>query len=370
MMLYKLLSRLDRSRIDSNVITLTTSGPVGERIRGLGYEVSEIGMARGRLNPVALLRLARRLRGQRPDVLQTWMTHSDLAGGLAARLAHNIPVVWNIQHSNFDPAATNRLTLWAVRACALLSSTLPSAIVSCSHEGLRVHAELGYRREKMLVIPNGFDTDSFHSDQQARDSVRRELGLADDQFLVGAVSRFHPQKDHACFIKAAAIVCQTMPRTRFVLCGDGISWSNPELASWLGAANLRDSVFLLGRRTDTPAIMAALDIFVSSSSFGEGFPNVVGEAMSCAVPCVVTQVGDSAIAVGETGRVVPPRDPAALAHEIAALLKASAIERLNLGQAARRRIIDNFGLDAIVTQYANLYMKLAGRSAPIQPPRS
>jgi glycosyltransferase involved in cell wall biosynthesis len=162
-------------------------------------------------------------------------------------------------------------------------------------------------------------------------------------------------------MKAAAMVRTEFPQVQFLLCGDGIDTANVTLASSIEAHGLGGSIHLLGRRSDTSAIMASLDVYVSSSSSGEGFPNVVGEAMSSGIPCVVTDVGDSGMVVGGTGKVVPPRDPTSLAQAVISFLRMTAKERADLGLAARRRIIDNFALDVVVERYAELYFEISKR---------
>jgi glycosyltransferase involved in cell wall biosynthesis len=363
MMLYKLLSALDSAEFSSHVISLTDEGPLAERIRGLGVPVAALGMCPGRPSPLHVLRLARLLRQHKPDVVQTWMYHADLLGGLAARFAGRLPVVWNIRNSTLDPKTSKRTTRWTVQACAHLSHRWPSRIVSCSETARKVHVGLGYEPSKMQIIPNGFDLSSFRLDAAARQRLRQELGLPNETPLVGAVGRFDPQKDYPTLIAAAHRLHVDRPDVHYVLCGDRLTSQNPQLQEWIASSELQDRFHLLGRRADMPAVTAALDLATSSSAYGEAFSNVVGEAMACGVPCVVTDVGDSAYLVAETGKVVPPRDPASLAEAWLALLSLPAQERAALGKAARQRIQDHFSLPAVAAQYAALYRELAAEGA-------
>ena len=311
MMLLKLLSTLDREIYDPLVISLVSIGPIGEQIRSLGITVHCFGMRRGIPDIRVVWWLARLLRRERPGLIQTWMYHADLIGGLAAGLAGGIPVVWGIRMGTIFPEQFKRTTIWTARACAGLSRRLPARIVCCSEASRVVHTRMGYAADRMLVIPNGFDLGAFRPDPAAGPTLRRELGIPAPAPLIGLVARFHPQKDHATFFAAARRLHRTYPDAHFILCGDGISWENLELAAEADQAGLRGCCHLLGRRSDMPFIQAALDFASSSSSTGEGFPNVLGEAMACGVPCAVTDVGDSALIVGDTGRVVPSRDPEA-----------------------------------------------------------
>jgi glycosyltransferase involved in cell wall biosynthesis len=359
-MLLKLISHLDHQRFASRVISLTTPGPIGDRLEALGVPVQALGMRPGSPDPRAVLRLAGWLRDNPPALVQTWMYHADLVGGIAARLAGPAPVIWGIRNSNLDVVHSRRSTRWTVRVCALLSRWVPDRIVSCSETARRIHAGLGYAADKMIVIPNGFNLDLFCPDGQAGVSVRQELGLSPAARLVGLVARFDPQKDHQTFIQAAAEIRARCAGTEFLLCGDGITWENAQLAGWIKERGLQDCFHLLGRREDIPRLSAALDVACSSSAYGEAFSNVLGEAMACGVPCVVTDVGDSAYIVGETGKVVPPRDPLALAQALLELLALPQDKWMQLGVKARQRTQQNFDIHAVVQHYEQLYLDTIG----------
>ncbi|MGH7964573.1 MAG: glycosyltransferase, partial [Candidatus Binatia bacterium] len=291
--------------------------------------------------------------------VQTWMYHGDLIGGLAAKLAGRIPVAWNIRHSTLDTKEGKRSTYWTVQACAWLSHWLPTRIVCCSESSRQIHAALGYAANDMVVIPNGFDLAAFKPDQAARLSVRGELGIPAETPLIGLVANFRAQKDHATFVQAAARLHADLPEVHFLLCGQNITSDNSQLDKWVTAAGIRDHCHLLGRREDIPRLTAALDVATTASAYGEGFPNVIGEAMACGIPCVVTDVGDSASIVGDTGRVVPPRDPLALAQAWRAVLSLRSEGRAQVGEAARRRIEEQFSLPVIAARYQCLYDELA-----------
>jgi glycosyltransferase involved in cell wall biosynthesis len=355
MMLYKLLSRKNSTFFEHQVISMTDQGPVGEKIQALGVSVKSLGMLRGIPNPLKLRQLVVQLQETRPQILQTWMYHADLMGGIAAKLAGNIPVLWGIRHGNLVPDKTKLSTFWTAKVCAYLSDQLPTRIICCSIASEQIHREIGYTANKMVVIPNGFDLSVFQPEPTARQSVRQELGIPAETLLIGLVGRFDPQKDHRNFVKAASQLQPCLPDVHFLLCGDKISWKNRKLVEWIELAGMRDRFHLLGLREDIAYLTAALDIATSASAFGEGFPNVIGEAMACGVPCVVTDVGDSAWIVGDTGRVVPPQNALALANAWQELIKLGGEGRTAMGQAARLRIMRRFSLDAIVAQYELLY---------------
>jgi glycosyltransferase involved in cell wall biosynthesis len=357
MMLYKFLSRMDKTRFTAQVISMIDLGPFSGRIQELGVPLLSLGMRRGSPNPTGLLRLVRWLRQNRPDVIQTWMYHADLMGGFAAKLAGGVPVAWNIRHTEFI-AHDNRLTVYTMRMCARLSKWLPTRIVCCSEASREVHTKLGYAAEKMVVIPNGMDLAAFRPEEAARDSVRKELNLSSDVVIIGIVGRFDPNKDHRNFIQAAALLRREGLNAHFLFCGDDMTWGNARLASWFDGTGIREHSHLLGHRDDMPRLTAAFDIACVSSS-SEGFPNVIGEAMSCEIPCVVTDVGDSALIVGQTGRVVPPRDSKALAAGLRELIDLGREGRRQIGRTARQRVKELYDLPDIVRRYENLYEELA-----------
>jgi glycosyltransferase involved in cell wall biosynthesis len=313
-------------------------------------------------DPATMRRVIRHLRRIRPDVIQTWMYHSDLIGALAARAAGNPPVAWGLHHSNLSPAFIKRSTLMTARACALVSRRLPAAIVCCAESTKRIHAEFGYDREKLMVIPNGFDLDAFRPDPAARAAIRAELGVPNDARLVGMLARFHPQKDPRNFTRAAGIMAARRDDVQFLLCGYDMTWDNAELVKWIDEAGIRGRIHLIGRRNDTPAIQASLDVGCLSSQGGEALPLTIGEAMSCGVPCAVTDVGDAGRLVGDAGRVAPPNDPAALAEVCLSLLSLSREDSARLGEAARRRIATDYSLPVIARRYADLHAALAERN--------
>jgi len=364
-MLLKLLTHLDPRRYASRVFSLLPSaGPIAAGIEALSIPVTSLGMGRGNPSPSAVWRLGNQLRAYRPHVVQTWMYHADLVGGLSAKLTGlRVPVVWNIRHGRLDPVVSRRRTFAVVRVCAVASRWLPHTIICCSNDAREIHASIGYADSKLCVIPNGFDTSLFQPDPVARAAVRAELGVPDDAFLIGMVARFDPQKDHRSFIQAAAQLHEQRPGARFVLCGARVSIDNQELCAWVDAAGLSSVVHLLGERPDVERINAALDLGSLSSRSGEGFPNVLGEAMACGVPCVATDVGDSSLVIGDTGRVTPPLVPNALADAWRDFLDMDRGELRALGARARQRIVQGFSIEEVVGRYAETYERVVAASA-------
>lgn len=358
-MLERLLSALDGGEFGAAVWSLGALGPVGERLARRGVPVHALGFGRRLPDPRRFHRLVRELRAWRPDVVQTWMYHADLLGGIAASMAGRIPVVWNLRQSTLVRGRTRGTTLAIAKLCALLSARLPSRIVSCSEAAAAAHRAFGYDASRLVCIPNGFDLSRFRPDPQARASLHRELGLEDATPLVGMIARFDPQKDHRTFLAAAGLLAAARPAARFLLCGEGMHAGNAQLQGWIEAAGVHGRCLLLGPRADLPRITAALDVATSSARYGEGFPNVIGEAMACGVPVVATEVGDSGLILGDCGRLVAPGDPAALAAGWEALLALPPEARAAGGLRGRERIAARFSLAAIAARYAALYREVA-----------
>ena len=352
-MLLRLLEHLDPA-YECHVISLSTAGTIGSRIEALGVPVHSVGMAPGTVTPFTLWRLLSLIRVIRPDLVQTWMYHADLLGGLAARLAGVPALIWGIHNSGRNVKMTTRLT---ARLCALVSKAIPNKIVLCSEMAHSAHTRLGYDRSKTLVIPNGFDLARYCADPASRGDMRRELDLEVDAPVVGMIGRWHPDKDHLGFIEAAGRLHRRMPSAMFVLAGEGVDHQNSRLVAALEEQDVIRVTRLLGLRSDIPRVMAALDV-LALSSIAESFPNVIGEAMACSVPCAVTDVGDCAHLVGNTGRVVPPRDAVALAGALEDLLSLLPAERQVLGARARARVEENFEIGSIARRYQLLYDEL------------
>jgi glycosyltransferase involved in cell wall biosynthesis len=363
-MLQRLLGASDRERFPAAVISLSNLGPLAPGIAALGVPVSAIEMRRGRLEARPLARLARRLARQRPQVVHTWMYHADLLGGAFAHFTARVhgaaraKVIWGVRGS-VDPKLTKRSSRLTARACALTERWLPDRVVSCSHSLAQMHIACGYEPARMTVIPNGFDLDHFLPDAALRAERRCRLGIGEDQPLIGIVGRYDPQKDHATFARAAAEIARTRPDARFVMAGPGIDSDNRELTALLARAGIAQRCTLTGPVADPRTVYNALDLLVSSSAFGEGFPNVIGEAMACGVPCVTTDVGDAAMIVAGSGRVVAAQDAPGLARESLAVLDLGRAARTELARRSRERIERNFSLPAIARRFEELYVELA-----------
>jgi glycosyltransferase involved in cell wall biosynthesis len=354
--LCRLLDSLTADGHKATVIALRGAGLMTQRLRARGLRVIHLGVRPTVPSPLALLQLRRLVRAARPDVVHAWMYHANVAASIADVRAE-VPVLWGVRQTIYDLSHEKSLTRAVIHLGGLLSAR-PRRIVYNSTTSARQHEALGYRRTKTRIIPNGFDTEEFEPNEAARGKRSDTLGLPEDAFVIGHVARWHPMKDHETFLKAAALFAAREPRAMFAMVGNGVDTANAQLVERVGSLGLSERARLCGLRRDMPAIYAGIDVLALSSSWGEAFPNVIGEAMACAVPCAATAIGDVPEIIGDTGFVVPPRDPEALCAAWTRLAVLCPEERRALGQRARARIMERYSLSDIARQYGDLYAEV------------
>jgi glycosyltransferase involved in cell wall biosynthesis len=354
-MLAKLLRAMDRSEFEPTVVTLVNDGAIIEVLRDMGVEVQSLDLRRGEVSPRALRRLITILRAARPDLVQSWMYHSNVAASLARPwLPRRTGIVWNIRQSLYDISKERFLTQAVIGSGRVLAPHA-DALVNNSRVSREQHARIGYVNLRSLVIPNGFEVESFRPDPAARASFREELGVADDAVVTGIVARVHPSKDHGLFFRAAEIAAARDPRLVFVCAGRGTDTHARCREALRGP--LRGRLKLLGERVDVPRVMAGLDILVSSSGT-EGCPNAVGEGMACGLPVIGTDIGDTRDVIGDAGRIVPCGDAARLSTEIESLAAMGSARRRELGDTARERIRREYSIESVAGRYGRLYHEI------------
>ncbi|EAV45816.1 putative glycosyltransferase protein [Stappia aggregata IAM 12614] len=295
--------------------------------------------ARGAVQmPGAILQLTGLMREKRPRAVLCWMYHAMVVGTLSARLAGAPPVFWTVRQALDDPRSLTRSTRIAVAGARILSSRA-AGIVYNSARAREQHEQYGYAARYGKVIPNGV-------------VVPMRLDLTPRKARVfGIAARFHPQKDHLTFFRAAAQIAAQFPDARFVAAGHGLDERNGEVLAMVAEAGLDPArLKLLGELRDMEDFYSQIDVLVLSSRT-EGFPNVVAEAMSHARPVVTTDVGDAALIVADTGKVVSPGDPDALSEAIADVARLTAEEVADLGRRARQRVEENYQVTHILDEY-------------------
>lgn len=356
--LYRLLTAPTQSERHS-VISMGEGGVFGPQLEAAGIRVYALKMQGVAGIAQGLWRLYRLLRDLRPDVVQTWMYHADLFGGVVARIAGIKALAWGVRNSGAELQKSSRISRVLAWVCARVSGIVPGVIVVCAENAAQRHQDWGYKADRMLVISNGYDLTLWHPDADARCRLRAELQLTDSTPLVGSVARWNPLKDHANFVHALALSAKQHPEVRCVLIGQGMDSNNTELMALLQQYGVTDRVVLLGRRTDVPQWMNALDIHVLSS-LAEGFPNVVAEAMATGTACVVTDVGDAVRMTGDTAWVAPPQDAIALSQALNQALTALGSSGMaDRRERARQRVSRLYSLETMVAAYRVVWRRLA-----------
>jgi glycosyltransferase involved in cell wall biosynthesis len=333
------LSHIVISLKDEGIIGRQLAGQPGVRLYCLNLQKSIGGF----------WKLYQILQREKPDVLQTWLYHADLMGLIIGKLSRVPRIVWNIRGSNMDLSQYSRMTSSVVKMLTFFSR-FPDAIITNSQAGQEFHVKLGYKSPRWLLIPNGIDTNLFQPSREIGQKLRHSLGIPDDAIVIGMLGRVDPMKDHATFLKAMEAVCQTHQNLYCIVGGKGT-----ENAQW---PVVPPRLLRLGIWENAPEFLNSLDIMVLSSAFGEGFPNVVGEAMACGVPTIVTDVGDAAILVQREAQVVPPQNVEDLILALKGLLALSSQERRVIGQQGRERILSSYSLSTMRQKYALFYKGL------------
>jgi glycosyltransferase involved in cell wall biosynthesis len=342
-----LANGLARSGHAVSLLVFYPGGPLFERVS------SEVTVRclekRGRWDVIGFLRsFFLVLAEEKPDVLYAQMSVANLLGCMARLQLPGLKVAWGVRASDMDLARY----VWLAGFSDWLEcrfSRCPHLIISNSVAGRRHAVSRGFPdNDRFIVIPNGIDVDRFRPNAKLRGAVRAEWGVVPDETLMGIVARLDPMKDYPNFLEAAAKLAQHEQGMRFVSVGAGPAEYAALLRERVRGLGLGDRMIWAGPRDDLPAIYNALDLLVSSSAFGEGFSNVLGEAMACGVPCVATDVGDAREILGDSGAVVPPSNSEALAVGIVALLERLRLESASVSARVRQRIAENFSVATLV----------------------
>jgi glycosyltransferase involved in cell wall biosynthesis len=354
--LVNLVTAMNRDEFENEVVTLLKPGPMARMLAQAGIPVTSMEIGRHRPNPAALLSLIRYLRAKRPAILQTWLYHADFFGSFAALIARPGHLIWNVRSSEIDAPGIRLSTRFLARVLALMSRR-PDAIVVNSQDGRRYHERIGYRPKQWVNIANGVDLERFRPRPGERAELRTRLGIPADTTVIGLVARYHPMKDVDTFLRAASRFQRDHENVKFALCGDGLSPKNMALAELVRALDLDRNAILLGPRLDIELIYPALDVLTLCSIYGEGFPNVLCEAMACDVPCVATDVGDSHEIIGDRRRIVAKGDHEALAGAWHRLLGQPSHE------SPRSQVATRYSLQHMCTQYEAFYRSVVQKPA-------
>ena len=340
------------------VISLTGTQDYGKMLNQINVSVYALNFSSSKINFFSLFKLYKLIREIKPDVVQTWMSHADLIGGVIARFAGIKNIFWGVHHTNLIKGESKRATMMIVKLNALLSYLVPKKIIYCAEKSREIQELIGFKKTKGVVIQNGYDVNSFYQDNSLSESFRNELDISLDEFVIGHVGSYDPLKDQKTLIRSFAYLDQNSFNFTAVLVGMNLDNGNNALVRLLKENGLIERVHLLGIRKDILTVMNGIDLFMLSS-ISEAFPNVLNEAMACGTPCITTDVGDSGLIVGKTGWVVEPKDPKALANASIQALKEKQLNNESWGQrkdACRQRIVENFTFEKMIKKYKEVWV--------------
>jgi glycosyltransferase involved in cell wall biosynthesis len=362
-MLVKIILATRPLGVDSTVVSMISGGVMSDRLRDAGVQVTELGLRRSWTALGAGPKLAMLARNLDADIFQGWMYHGNLMAALAARASsRKTPVLWNVRQTLQSLDGEIARTRWLIRASRLLVNE-PETIIYNARTAASDHERLlGYPKEKRVILDNGFDIESFRPNPDANAALKAKLGIDPGGFLIGRVARLHPMKDIPSLLSAFERVGREDERLHLVLVGRGMVRNDEDFAAMAERHPLRARIHAMGEASDVATITAGFDVAVSCSSRGEAFPNVIGEAMACAVPSVVTAVGASAEILGDPSRVIPPSDPGVLAEVLSRLIGLTPDQRRTIGEADRERVRQRYNIADVADSYVTLWRNILGRA--------
>jgi len=354
-MLLRLIKHKPESLNSTVVVSLTDTGKIGSILEKMGVTVMYLNMHNWLSIFNAVLRLKKIIKVEKPSLVHCWMYHANIIGGIAAFMAQNKNIIWSIRRSSlkFNESLS---TFIIMKIGALLSSVIPKIIICVAESGMHNHEKYGYERNKMMVIPNGFELEKYRQDTCKRERIRKDLDIDDDQIVIGCVGRFHQSKSYDSLIASANEVIRSFKNVRYMLVGRDLNPQNAILMNWINQIGYADRFLLVGETHNVANYMSAMDIFCLPSNT-EGFPNVLGEAMASELPCVVSDVGDVRKITGDLAILVESNS-GKLSEGLCDMLSKDKEERRKIGLMGRKKIEKEYPIKKICQKYYKLYASI------------
>lgn len=341
-MLALLLETNNSEKFEHIVVSIRPEGEIRHRIEKTGTKIFDLDVTGSFTSFVGVIKLSKLIRKLKPDIIQGWMYHGDLFSVLSLQLSKRrkkTKLYWGVRCSNLDLnnySLQLRIVIWL---CVKLSR-FPDLIIVNSESGINFHKSLGYHANNFKLIDNGVDINKFKFDENMRITIRNELKISIDTVVAIVAARNDPMKDYQTLLS----VLLKIDNCTVIVAGSGTEIL-PHQAN----------VLRLGRRGDMQNLFSAADFLISSSAFGEGFSNSISEGMSCSLPVVATDVGDSKRIVGNAGYIVSPKNRVELKEGIMTMLKLASTERKNMGESARKRISEKYTIQRTISKFKNIY---------------
>lgn len=332
--------------LDHEIMTFSQKGSMSCELEEIGIPVHTLNFKKtGYIKSIYIF--YKFLKSNKFNIMQTWMYHADLFGLISAKLAGINSIFWNVRCSTVyinDKSIKKQLVL---RTNAFLSKYV-CGIITNAHINKEVHIKYGYHNKNWSVIPNAFDTDKFCPSKDIYNKKRHELAISSDEILIGFMARFDEFKDHETFLKVIEKLSIENKKIKGILVGRGIK--NAKITNNY-KKKLNDSLILIDEVCDTSTFYKIMDVHLLTST-SEGFPNVIGEAMSTGVPCVATNCGDCAEIIGDTGYISKAKDIQSIVNNIKKIIQ----EKSEKSEAARVRIINNYSINIMCNNYHRIYI--------------
>jgi glycosyltransferase involved in cell wall biosynthesis len=350
------LSEYDEE-FNHTIISLSDTKDLEPSLVKQNVPVFSLSFPDGKLKISGVFKLYRLIKKINPDIVQTWMIHADLIGGLTARFIGIKNIFWGVHHTILFRGKVKPSTILILKLNAFLSHFIPKKIIYCAEKSRSAQESIGFKKSKGIVIQNGYDIEKLYRNSNLGNKFRNDLKIPNDTFVIGHVGSYDPLKDQNTLIESLNILNHQHFDFIAVLVGKNLDNDNHDLVSIIEEKGLSSRIHLLGTRNDIPAVMNGIDLFVLSS-ISEAFPNVLNEAMACGTPCVSTDVGDAALILGDTGWIVPPKDPKIIVDAV--MNAAKERESRNISWLQRKddcheRIKENFSLTKMIKKYKEVW---------------